>query len=97
MAHGDHKIGVDDIIATADMIEKTVGQLEDAQRTANTKSQDLVTGAWQTPGASATFQGKWTEWNDGMTKMMAVGPEFAQWLRNYARDAEGLDQAYSKA
>ncbi len=97
MAHGDHKIGVDDIIATADMIEKTVAQLEDAQRTANTKSQDLVTGAWQTPGASATFQGKWTEWNDGMTKMMAVGPEFAQWLRNYARDAEGLDQAYSKA
>jgi alpha-N-arabinofuranosidase len=88
---------VDDIIATADMIEKTVGQLEDAQRTANTKSQDLVTGAWQTPGASATFQAKWTEWNDGMTKMMAVGPEFAQWLRNYARDAEGLDQAYSKA
>ena len=31
-----------------------------------------------------------------MTKMMNVGPEFSQWLRNYARDAEGLDQTYSK-
>ena len=50
----------------------------------------------QTPVASQTFHTKWNEWNDGMTKMMNVGPEFSQWLRNYARDAEGLDQAYSK-
>ena len=96
MAHGDHKIGIDDIMATADMIERTVAQLEDAQRTANTKSQDLVSGAWQTPGASQTVHNKWNEWNDGMNKMMAVGPEFVTWLRNYARDAEGLDTAYSK-
>ena len=96
MAHGDQKIGIDDIMATADMIDRTVEQLRDAQNTANTKSTDLVTGAWQTPGASTTFQTKWGEWNTGMTKMLEVGPEFSQWLRNYARDAEGLDQAYSK-
>jgi uncharacterized protein YukE len=96
MAHGDQKIGIDDILATADMIDRTVAQLQEAQTTANTRSQDLVTGAWQTPGASQTFHAKWNEWNDGMNRMMNVGPEFSQWLRNYARDAEGLDQAYSR-
>lgn len=96
MPSGDQKIGVDEILATADMIDKTVTQLHDAQNTANTKSQDLVTGAWQTPGASTTFHNKWSEWNTGMNKMLQVGPEFSQWLRNYARDAQGLDDAYSK-
>ncbi len=53
-----------------------------------------MTGEWQTPGASTTFQNKWTEWNTAMNKMLQVGPEFSQWLRNYARDAQGLDEAY---
>jgi uncharacterized protein YukE len=96
MPHGDQKIGVDEILATADMIDKTVQTLHEAQNTANTKSQDLVTGAWQTPGASTTFHNKWSEWNSGMNKMLQVGPEFSQWLRNYAADAENLDTSYSK-
>jgi hypothetical protein len=53
-----------------------------------------MTGAWQTPGASTTFHNKWTEWSTAMNKMLQVGPEFSQWLRNYARDAQGLDEAY---
>jgi uncharacterized protein YukE len=96
MGYGDQKIGVDDILGTADVIEKTVATLEDAQRTANTKSNDLVNGAWQTPGASETFRAKWDQWNDGMKKMLDVGPDFVTWLRNYAKDAQGLDDAYSK-
>ena len=45
---------------------------------------ELMTGAWQTPGASTTFHNKWTEWSTAMNKMLQVGPEFSQWLRNYA-------------
>jgi len=95
MPHGDQRIGADEILATADMIDATVRALHEAQNTANTSSQDLVTGAWQTPGASTTFHNKWSEWNSGMSKMLQVGPEFSQWLRNYARDAQSLDEAYN--
>jgi hypothetical protein len=95
MPHGDQRIGVDEILATADMIDRTVHILHEAQRTADDQSQDLVTGVWQTPGASTTFQVKWSEWNTGLNKMLSVGPEFSHWLRNYARDAQGLDDAYS--
>jgi uncharacterized protein YukE len=95
MSYGDQIIGIDEIRATADLIDKTVAQLTEAQHTANTKSQDLVTGAWKTPGASTTFHNKWSEWNAGMNKMLNVGPEFSQWLRNYAADAENLDTSYS--
>ena len=96
MPHGDQRIGAEEILATADMIDATVRALHEAQNTANTSSQDLVTGAWQTPGASTTFHNKWSEWNSGMSKMLQVGPEFSQWLRNYARDAQSLDEAYNK-
>jgi uncharacterized protein YukE len=95
MPHGDQRIGAEEILATADMIDATVRALHEAQNTANTSSQDLVTGAWQTPGASTTFHNKWSEWNSGMSKMLQVGPEFSQWLRNYARDAQSLDEAYN--
>ena len=96
MPHGDHQIGVEEILATAEMIDKTVSALREAQSTANSRSQDLATGAWQTPGASTTFHNKWSEWNSGMSKMLQVGPEFSQWLRNYASDAESLDEAYNR-
>ena len=66
------------------MIDRTVATLQEAQNTANTKSTDGHRRVAD-PGASQTFHTKWNEWNDGMTKMMNVGPEFSQWLRNYAR------------
>ena len=94
MPHGDHEISLEEILATADLIDRTVARLLEAQNDSNGSSHDLMTGAWQTPGASTTFHNKWTEWSTAMNKMLQVGPEFSQWLRNYARDAQGLDEAY---
>jgi len=94
MPHGDHEISLEEILATAELIDRTVAQLLVAQNDSNGSSHDLMTGAWQTPGASTTFHNKWTEWSTAMNKMLQVGPEFSQWLRNYARDAQGLDEAY---
>lgn len=93
MPHGDHEISLEEIEATADLIDRTVRELLAAQDGSGGPA-DLMTGVWQTPGASTTFQNKWTEWNTAMNKMLQVGPEFSQWLRNYARDAQGLDEAY---
>ena len=94
MAHEDHEISLDEILATADLIDRTVAHLRDAQTSAGSTAQDLMTGAWQTPGASTTFQNKWTEWTTSMTRLLQVGPEFSQWLRNYARDARGLEDGF---
>ncbi|CAN5640387.1 hypothetical protein BH10ACT10_BH10ACT10_07950 [soil metagenome] len=94
MPHGDRDISLEEIRATADLIDRTVRQLLEAQNGSDGPSAELMKGAWQTPGASTTFQNKWTEWNSAMNKMLQVGPEFSQWLRNYARDAHGLDEAY---
>jgi uncharacterized protein YukE len=94
MPHGDHEISLEEILAAAELIDRTVAQLLETQNDSNGSSHDLMTGAWQTPGASTTFQNKWTEWSTAMNKMLQVGPEFSQWLRNYARDAQGLDEAY---
>ena len=94
MPQGDHEISLEEILATAELIDRTVAQLLEAQNDSNGSSHDLMTGAWQTPGASTTFSNKWTEWSTAMNKMLQVGPEFSQWLRNYARDAQGLDEAY---
>jgi uncharacterized protein YukE len=94
MPHGEHEISLEEIQATADLIDRTVRHLLDAQNDSGDPSTELMTGEWQTPGASTTFQNKWTEWNTAMNKLLQVGPEFSQWLRNYARDAQGLDEAY---
>ena len=94
MPHGEHEISLEEILATAELIDRTVAQLLGAQNDSNGSSHDLMTGAWQTPGASTTFHNKWTELSTAMNKMLQVGPEFSQWLRNYARDAQGLDEAY---
>jgi len=94
MPHGDHEISLEEILATADLIDRTVERLLAAQTDGSGASRDLMTGAWQTPGASTTFHNRWTEWTTAMNKMLQVGPEFSQWLRNYARDAQGLDEAY---
>jgi uncharacterized protein YukE len=97
MGYGDQQIGLDDITGTADLIDQVVGQLQEAQQKANTRANDLVNGAWKTPKASATFDAKWREWNSGMKQMIEVGPEFANWLRKYAKDAELLDTTYGQA
>ena len=94
MSHEDHEISLEEILASADLIDRTVAQLRDAQTSGGTSGQDLMTGDWQTPGASTTFQNKWTEWTNSIGKMLQVGPEFSLWLRNYARDAQGLDGGY---
>jgi uncharacterized protein YukE len=94
MPHGDSEISLEEILATADLIDRTVGHLLDAQNSSSAASHDLMTGDWQTPGASTTFHNRWTEWSTAMNKMLQVGPEFSQWLRNYARDAQGLGDGY---
>jgi len=94
MPQGDHEISLEEILATAELIDRTVAQLLEAQNDSNGSSHDLMTGAWQTPGASTTFHNNWTAWSTAMNKLLHVGPEFSQWLRNYARDAQGLDEAY---
>jgi uncharacterized protein YukE len=94
MPYADHEISLEEIQATADLIDRTVQQLLVAQDGSSGSSKELMNGTWQTPGASTTFHNKWTEWNTAMNKMLQVGPEFSLWLRNYARDAQGLDQAY---
>ena len=48
-----HEISLEEIRATADLIDRTVAQLRDAQTSAGTSGQDLMTGDWQTPGASS--------------------------------------------
>ena len=87
MPHGDREISLEEILATTELIDRTVAQLLTSQNDSNSSSHDLMTGAWQTPGASTTFHNKWTEWSTAMNKMLQVGPEFSQWLRNYARVA----------
>jgi uncharacterized protein YukE len=94
MPYADHEISLEEIQATADLIDRTVQQLLVAQDGSSGSSEELMNGTWQTPGASTTFHNKWTEWNTAMNKMLQVGPEFSLWLRNYARDAQGLDEAY---
>jgi uncharacterized protein YukE len=94
MPDGNHDIDVEEILATASLIDRTVSQLLDAQSNTNGTSHVLMTGAWQTPGASTTFHNKWAEWTTAMNRMLQVGPEFSQWLRNYARDAQGLDEPH---
>jgi hypothetical protein len=94
MPHEDHEISLEEILATADLIDRTVAHLRDAQTSPGGTAQGLLTGAWQTPGASTTFQNKWTEWTASMTKLLQVGPVFSLWLRNYARDAQGLDDGF---
>src|SRR6478735_6609398 len=58
MTNGDHEISLEEIQATAELIDRTVQQLLDAQSGSIGSSQDLMTGAWQTPGASTTFHNK---------------------------------------
>jgi hypothetical protein len=91
MTHEEHDISLEEILATADLIDRTVAQLRDAQTSGGSTAPDLMSGEWQTPGASTTFQNKWAEWTTSVTRLLQVGPEFSLWLRNYARDAQGLD------
>jgi uncharacterized protein YukE len=93
MHHGDREISLDEILATADRIDATVARLRAAQAESQASSDELMTGMWQTPGASTTFQNKWTEWSAAMNRMLQVGPEFSQWLRNYGTDARSLGDA----
>jgi uncharacterized protein YukE len=91
MANGEREIDLEEIRAIADVLDRTVLAMRGAHDDTETQSHVLMTGAWQTPGASTTFQNKWTEWSTAMNKMLQCGPEFSQWLRNYARDAHVLD------
>ena len=94
MPHGNHEISLQEIQATADLIDRTVRQLLASQDGSSGSRHDLMTGSWQTPGASTTFHNKWNEWSTAMDKILKIGPEFSKWLRNYARDAHAVDEAY---
>ncbi len=91
MRDTEHPIDLDQVVATAATIEAAVEHLRSAHDAGLDVVAHLTSGTWQTPGASTTFQHRWTEWDQGLAKMLQVGPEFSQWLRNYARDARSLD------
>ena len=100
MAAGDHRIDPDEIRMTASTIRKMVQDLEGSKQTLDKAATDLTgagsgAGGWSTPKASKKFDEQWTEWSDGLRKLLNVGPDFATWLDNYAKDAENFDQHYS--
>lgn len=98
MAVGDHRIDPEEIRATATIIRRVVAELERGQTEVNRAATDLAGAgatAWSTPKASKKFNEQWTEWTNGLTKLLDVGPDFAQWLENYAKDAEAFDSHYA--
>lgn len=98
MAVGDHRIDPDEIRATASTIRRIVGELEKGKAEVDRSATDLTgagAGAWSTPKASKKFNEQWGEWSDGLKQLLDVGPDFAKWLDNYAKDAEAFDSHYS--